>query len=62
MAADDLTPGTDPGPDPEDTLRRIQESQPKAGCLGFTITGAGALVVLGLLVLALIYLVGRCVA
>lgn len=56
----DPPPSADPGPDPERILREIQESEPKFGCLGRTITGTGAILVMGGLVLLVIYMVGRC--
>jgi hypothetical protein len=52
-------PSADPGTDHERILREIQDAEPKFGCLGRTVTGCGALIAMGSLVLAIVYLIGR---
>lgn len=62
MSSDSIEPppSADPGSDPKWTLRAIQDSEPKLGCLGRTVSGTGAILAMGGLALVIIYLVGRC--
>jgi len=52
-------PSADPGSDHERILREIQESKPVFGCMGRTVTGCGALLAMGSLIVVIAYLLGR---
>ena len=52
-------PSADPGPDVERTLREIREAKPTFGCLGRTVSGCGALLAMGGLLVSIVYLVRR---
>jgi hypothetical protein len=52
-------PSADPGPDVDRALREIQASKPTFGCLGRTTSGCSALLAMGGLLVAIVYLVGR---
>ena len=52
-------PSADPGPDLERTLREIRESKPTFTCLGRTVSGCGALLAMGGLLVSIVVLVRR---